>query len=146
MPQLWTRTPGFWKNRPALADSVLGGGLMVCGVLITNALPNEPDSVVEAMCVSPEGDSRLQLARQLMAAALNGAAGGGQFPDLAPCNAICANPNADADAVQDCIDDADDFNNAGDALGLPFSPGSANTNPCRRAHRSDCTILDPGAC
>jgi hypothetical protein len=48
-----------------------GGSLEICGATINNTLVGSPNSAVEAICVSPKGDSRLQLARQLTAAALN---------------------------------------------------------------------------
>jgi hypothetical protein len=101
------------------------------------------------MCVSPEGIKKLQLARQLMAASLNGAASGAQFVDLAACNAICANPGSTDDQLTDCIDDADDFNNAGDNItGFPpfDPPPSANSKPCKAAQNSDCTIANVGLC
>ncbi len=145
---LFTRTPGFWKNRPEIALVVLtnAGGLTVCGQQIINVAIDDARSAVEAMCVDVEGVKKRQLARQLMAASLNVAAGGAPFPLLAACNAVCADPAATDDAVTDCIDDTDDYNNSGDNVDLPFDPGSANSGPCKQAKNNDCFIIDPPSC
>ena len=76
------RTPGFWgthggaeKNRSTnITQAILdtfGGTLTICGTTISNTNVGSPNSALEAICISPKGDSRLQLARQLTAAALN---------------------------------------------------------------------------
>jgi hypothetical protein len=76
------RTPGFWGTHGGteksssvnITDAVLdafGGTLEVCGTIIDNTDVGNIHSALEAICVSPKGDSRLQLARQLTAAALN---------------------------------------------------------------------------
>jgi len=81
------RTPGFWgthacgltgtcekTNSQNITLDVLanfGGALTICGATIDNTNEGNANSALEAICVSPKGDSRLQLARQLMAAALN---------------------------------------------------------------------------
>ena len=76
------RTPGFWgthggieKSRSVnITEAVLdsfGGTLEICGTIINNTTLGSQNSALEAICVSPKGDSRLQLARQLTAAALN---------------------------------------------------------------------------
>ena len=76
------RTPGFWGTHGGteksssvnITDAVLdafGGTLSVCGTIIDNTDVGNIHSALEAICVSPKGDSRLQLARQLTAAALN---------------------------------------------------------------------------
>jgi hypothetical protein len=145
---LFTRTPGFWKNRPEITLLVItnAGGLTVCGQPIINVAIDDARSAIEAMCVKIEGIQRRQLARQLMAASLNVAAGGAPFPQLAACNAICANPASPDAAVTGCINDADAYNNSGDKIGLPFDPGSANSKPCKLAQNTDCVIIDPPTC
>jgi len=76
------RTPGFWGTHGGteksssvnITDAVLdtfGGSLVICGTTIDNTDVGNTHSALEAICVSPKGDSRLQLARQLTAAALN---------------------------------------------------------------------------
>lgn len=145
---LFTRTPGFWKNRPEISLLVItnAGGLTVCGQPIINVAIDDARSALEAMCVDVGGVKKRQLARQLMAASLNVAAGGAPFPLLAACNAVCADPAATDDAVTDCINDTDDYNNSGENVGLPFDPGSANSAPCKMAKNNDCFIIDPPSC
>jgi hypothetical protein len=76
------RTPGFWGARGGTEKTSsenttlnvlanFGGSLVICGQPITNTDECSPESALEAICVSPKGDSSLQLARQLTAAALN---------------------------------------------------------------------------
>jgi hypothetical protein len=71
------RTPGFWGTHGGLEKSssqqitgdvlaAFNGTLQICGVTVDTV-----DEALQAICVSPKGDSRLQLARQLTAAALN---------------------------------------------------------------------------
>ena len=75
-----------------------GGSLQICGECINSTVPiNNAASAIEAMCVSPQGDQRLQLVRQLTAGALNcivsggGADCSGTSVDqlFADCNAAC---------------------------------------------------------
>jgi hypothetical protein len=117
------RTPGFWathggteKNRSQnITDEVLGAGLEVCGTIIDNTDTGNSTSAIEAMCVSPKGDSSLQLVRQLTAAALNCALGDctTEHADLlADCNDTCADGSGDL-SVNECIDQLDCFNNGG---------------------------------
>jgi hypothetical protein len=47
------------------------GKLNICGENIVNTQLNDAASALESMCVSPQGDQRLQLVRQLTAASLN---------------------------------------------------------------------------
>jgi hypothetical protein len=145
---LFTRTPGFWKNRPDLTLVVLtnAGGLTVCGQPIINVAIDDARSALEAMCVKVEGVQRRQLARQLMAASLNVAAGGAAFPPLATCNAVCADPASTGAALTSCIDAADDYNNSGDGVPLPFASGSARSGPCKAAQRNACFIINPASC
>jgi hypothetical protein len=77
------RTPGFWgthggtekeghsENITLAVLNAYCGTLEVCGQLITNTDECSVESALEAICVSPKGDSCLQLGRQLTAAALN---------------------------------------------------------------------------
>jgi hypothetical protein len=71
------RTPGFWgthggtekngsQDITGLVLAAFGGTLDICGVTIDTS-----DEALQAICVSPKGDQRLQLARQLTSAALN---------------------------------------------------------------------------
>jgi hypothetical protein len=143
---LFTRTVGFWKHHPVLTQTVVttAGDLTVCGEPITNVAIDDAHSALEAMCVSIGGDQRLQLARQLMAASLNVAAGGAPFPPLASCNAVCADPNATATDINTCEGQADTYNGSGDNVPLPFPEGSADPGPCKEAQNTACTITDPG--
>ncbi len=145
----WTRTAGFYKNHPAITLSIVtaAGGVTVCGHAITDVDVDHGHSAVEGLCVSPQGDSRLQLIRQLITASLTDAAGGAVFPDLARCNAVCTNPSSSSLDLDTCINQADAFNNSGDNLPAPFDPpGSADTGPCQAAHGTACTIATPAAC
>ena len=95
------RTAGFWSTHAGsekkngrsqnitlavidLADSIRNlpakdlinlygqyGKLEICGENIVNTQLDDAASALESMCVSPEGDQRLQLVRQLTAASLN---------------------------------------------------------------------------
>jgi hypothetical protein len=115
-----------------------GGSLDICGYLITNTVgtveigkgknmteipSSDPQSALEAMCVRVQGEHRLQLIRQLTAAALNCIVSKGSSdcsgvsigPWFQACNALCADPN-DPNAtytVQECIYVIDCWNNGG---------------------------------
>jgi hypothetical protein len=81
------RTPGFWgthggTEKEGRSTNITGTlldafnaandpDLTVCGTLINNTTECSVNSALEAICISPKGDSRLQLGRQLTAAALN---------------------------------------------------------------------------
>jgi hypothetical protein len=121
------------------------GGLNVCGHLITDVDVNHGHSALEAMCVSPGGDQRLQLARQLMAAALNIAAGGAPYSGFSACNTVCQT-SSDPMALANCIDSTDVYNNSGDNVPAPFPSTSADSKPCQKAHGTACTILVPANC
>lgn len=144
----FTRTAGFWKNRPEVAEAVLDdvGGVTVCGVLITNVDVDDANSALEAMCVTPEGAQRLQLARQLTAAALNLAAGGAAYPGFAACNAVCVDAGATTMQISDCIDSADAYNKSFDQALLPFTVGNAEPDACKDAEDTACTVLSPADC
>jgi hypothetical protein len=177
--ELICRTPGFWKthageekNRSqnitqAVLDSV--GGLTVCGETIDNTLVDSPNSVLEAMCIAPRGDSTLQLIRQLTAMGLNCAvseidgdcSGNMALGDLwDDCNAACVGDPSDL-TINECIGLIDCFNNGGVIVGetcltdefdnchereLPEEfnpPGPAgSTDACKDAFESECLIGD----
>lgn len=124
------RTIGFWGNRGGtekkgsenITQAVIDAAMMpieVCGEPINTTLVGEQDSALEAICVSPRGDSRLQLIRQLTAAALNCVATNGNGDcfevsigeTFAACNDACI--FEDEDAYGDCTDAVDCFNNGG---------------------------------
>jgi hypothetical protein len=156
------RTPGFWgthggtekEGSENITQAVLDeiGPLTICGVEIDNTTPHFPDtegdihSAKEAICVSPKGDSVLQLARQLTAAALNcgvtnstGCGGAGQtagnvcnnvsIEDIFnACNDACAGgfttpQSGDFEGIS-CIDAIDCFNNGGTGLIPGPEPGT----------------------
>ena len=163
------RTPGFWKTHAAdgsqvpkkpsannisqfFVDQAIADGMpiTVCGVPILNTLVGSQNSVLEAMCISPRGDSRLQLARQLTAAFLNcqvETCPSAVLDLLNNCNQNCIN-NTD---VGSCIEDIDAFNNGISNLApgchdrdIPqFSPpGPAGSSGlCKDAQDSGCTIF-----
>ena len=122
-------------------------------------------SALEALCVSPKGDQRLQLARQLTAAALNcvisgaGANCGGLLEIKATftnCNNLCAGPPGTDLGM--CIEELDAFNNgitpfpncAGQSLvnvglGLNFEPPgpAGSSQACKAATKNGTTIFGP---
>ncbi len=134
------RTPGFWgthggveKGGPNVTGTVLnlyGGNLLICGEPVTTVDLGD-QSAIQAICVSPKGNSNLQLARQLTAAALNcivsnstscegagqnatNVCGGTSIEDLfAECNAVCADSSSTQSEIGDCIGAIDCFNNGG---------------------------------
>jgi hypothetical protein len=80
------RTPGFWGTHGGVEkasstnitlallnayNAANDPDLTICGTPITNTTECSQNSALEAICVSPKGDSLLQLGRQLTAAALN---------------------------------------------------------------------------
>ncbi|MBI3833807.1 MAG: hypothetical protein HY287_05710 [Planctomycetes bacterium] len=133
------RTPGFWdthacgtdgvhceksnsNNLTQLAINECGGCLNICGDVINNTLLNNSDSALEAMCVAVTGTQRLQLVRQLTAAALNCciSGGGGACTGISiaevfnACNAACASGGTTTHIngqIVDCVGALDDFNN-----------------------------------
>jgi hypothetical protein len=99
------------------------------------------------MCVSVHGDQRTQLLRQLIAAALNMAAGDATFGDYGLCDSICQDSGASLSALSTCIDATDAFNQSGDHIPAPFDPpGPADSKPCSNAFNTDCTVLAPAPC
>ncbi|HYV20552.1 MAG TPA: hypothetical protein VFC25_16135 [Verrucomicrobiae bacterium] len=127
------------------ADHTANDYLLICGEKIDSPDSNPADgttdvndaaSSTEAMCVEVRGDSRLQLARQLTAAALNcvisggGAdcAGTGSYTTVfSTCNSTCADANAGKSDVTACISQLDCLNNGGTfENGLCTAGGSGN--------------------
>jgi hypothetical protein len=168
------RTPGFWGTHGGVSLQVIGlagGCLDVCGEVIKDINVNSADSVLEAICVSPRGEQRLQLARQLTSMALNcvisgfgSDCGGNANLDqlFGSCNSSCLGlPNSPS--VGDCISAVDCFNNGGslDAQGLcEFDdnnnchnralPATLNQGPadtpqqCNAARGNACEIILSG--
>ena len=165
------RTPGFWgthagteKNRSTdLTQMVIdaaGGSLSICGTTIDNTNVGNAFSAVEAMCVSPEGDQRLQLARQLTAMALNCVVSGGGADCsgtsveslFQAANDACTNGVAN---LGDYIAPVDAFNNGVNSDcherdlgesdlfdGVSPLPGPAgSSNACNAANRNSITVL-----
>ncbi len=130
------RSPGFWgthggtekRKSRNVTQAVLdaAGGVEVCGTPIYQTIVGSRNSALEAICVSPEGDRRLQLARQLAAAALNCVvSGGGPTCEGLPiaetfnaCNDACLDlgGRGDRGALRDCIDALACFNDGGALL------------------------------
>lgn len=158
-----TRTAGFWKNHPQVADDFLP--VTACGFLLDGF-----DDVAQALCINAteakkSGTSmqQLQLARQCAAAELNIQAtneGGGDCQtDLAGLNDIMANCCRDADSfcraglsgqeisASGCIEQLDAFNNLPDTLEPfgPFAPpGKANPTACKAASKDGITLFGGG--
>jgi hypothetical protein len=131
------RTPGFWgthaddaeKNKEncrnitqEVIDATLSDSLTICGKIIgeTTDLPlPRNDSAVEALCVAPKGEPKLQLARQLTAAALNCVLSYGPGHDNCSGSSIeelfaeCSSADACSGNVGTCIEELDCFNNGG---------------------------------
>jgi hypothetical protein len=98
--------------------------LNVCGEKIVNTALNDAASALEATCVSPEGNQRLQLARQLTATALNCVLSSGNSncdgvsinAVFDVCNSQCAVSTTTADLGSgsfSCIAALDCWNNGG---------------------------------
>jgi len=127
--------------------------LVICGTLINNTQISPPSqhSAIEAICVSPRGDQRLQLGRQLTAAYLNcqvETCPAAVLALLDGCNLACTNNTSDVGA---CIEDVDAFNNGISNLApgchdrnIPGfqPPGPAATGQvCGAAHNNGCDIF-----
>jgi hypothetical protein len=148
VPGRFTRTPGFYKNRPAVTQAILDavGGIDVCGIHIDNTDVDSETSAIEAMCGNMAGDGRRQLIRSLTAATLTGAAGGANFAGLGLCNVTCVDPNSSKNEISACIGLADAFNESGDNLAAPFGGGAANPGPCQAADNTKCKLDVAGSC
>jgi hypothetical protein len=164
------RTPGFWGTHAADGTTVPkkpnannitlfflqqaindGTPITVCGTQITNTDVGDQNSALEAICVSPRGDQRLQLGRQLTAAYLNcqvETCPASVLTLLDNCNLACINNTSD---VGGCIEDVDAFNNGISELApgchdrqIPGfqPPGPAGSgNLCGSVHTDGCTIF-----
>jgi hypothetical protein len=160
------RTPGFWgthaeaNTRKPGSQDITGAFLpvTVCGVTLTNTDVGNHCSAQEALCVRVRGEQRLQLARQLTAAELN--CNVETCPNsilnlLASCNQACINNN-DQNAIGQCIEQVDAFNNgtAEGATGchdrsIPgFQPPGPAGSPgdCNTASGNNVDIFSSGAC
>ncbi|HEY3174763.1 MAG TPA: hypothetical protein VGK94_03285 [Candidatus Polarisedimenticolia bacterium] len=158
------RTPGFWGTHAGteksgsrnITQAVINavGSLSVCGETISTTIVNDDASAVEAICVSPSATIRLQLARQLTAAALNCVASDGDADcsstplfasAFASCNAVCANSSSSTALVTSCIGQIDCLNNGGRLL----ANGYCQTGVCAGSG-SPCKVgaacLDTSAC
>jgi hypothetical protein len=152
------RTPGFWgthggteKDNPhnpsqnitqAVIDEV--GCLDICGEAVATTDVENAASALEAICTHPSGDLRLQLVRQLTAAALNCVISGGGSDctgvsigdTFQACNNLCTTGSDAGLTVQACIDQLDCFNNGGvlttdtycDEVSL--DPGCSESSAC----------------
>ena len=172
------RTPGFWSTHSAgdnknsyklkknsynltqMAIDAAGGSLSICGTTIDNTNVGNEFSALEAMCVSPQGNQLLQLARQLTAMSLNCIISGGGADCsgtsveslFQAANEACASGVANA---SDYISDVDAFNNGVDSDcherelsesdvfgGIARLPGSAGSSKlCNEARKNDVLIL-----
>ncbi len=149
------RTPGFWGTHAGTAkagssnitQAVLNkvASAQICGKSIFNTNVASANSAVEAMCVSPKGDQRLQLARQLTSAALNCIMSGGGATctgvsiqsTFAACNDTCSGlPSTMSTA--DCIDAIDCFNNGGTLL----DNGACQMGTCNGDGTTGCETDD----
>jgi hypothetical protein len=167
------RTPGFWgthggiekgsksKNiTQAVIDSIgTDGCIEVCGENINNTKVGSDASALEAMCVSPRGDQRLQLVRQLTAMALNcivsgiGAdcAGDGALDTLfSECSeTVCRDDKEGATykSVGQCIGTIDCFNNGGIVGGGACKPTPDGEPSCHTEPLPEEFLLNgrPGA-
>jgi hypothetical protein len=137
-------------------------------------MPGNADSALEAICVSPRGDDRLQLVRQMTVMELNcelssvnpdcsGNAGlSGLFDD---CTKACLGDPTATRTIGDCIGEIDCFNNGGavdEQTGLcgaspsgnceqrnlppPFNTAGGADTPqvCNAARKNACTVVPPG--
>jgi hypothetical protein len=141
------RTPGFYgthagvdpkkKNSMNITQALItagGGSLPICGMMLTNTDVGDLYSALEALCVSPRGDSTLQLMRQLTAMSLNCIISGGSADcsDMmedtaglfADCNARC-DGSMSTRTVGQCINEVDCFNNGGE-----YVDGACYTGYC----------------
>ena len=138
------RTPGFWgthagvekrksTNLTQMVIDAAGGTLVICGEDVTNTLVPDNESATEAICVSPSGDSRLQLARHLTAAALNCVISGGG----ADCSGVSIGDDWTA-ANDACInEDTDDYSYLGGII-----DDWNNSEPCHSRDLDDSDVFD----
>ena len=137
------RTPGFWgthagvakpnsKNLTQAVIDAAGGTLVICGEDVTNTLVEDNQSAIEALCVSPSGQQRLQLVRQLTAAALNCIISGG--------GADCAGTSLEevwASADDACVSNAEDL-----SIWIDVIDTWNNDEICHDRHLSEADVFD----
>src|SRR5262249_55425047 len=153
-----------------------GGCIDVCGeILLSSATKTvgSADSALEAICVSPRGDQRLQLVRQMTSMQLNcevssvnsDCSGNPGLSDLLDdCTKACLGDPSATRTIGDCVGEIDCFNNGGaidDQTGLcgpspsgnceqralpsPFNtPGADTPQTCNAARGNPCTVGPPG--
>ena len=134
-----------------------GGTLSICGQQICNTELDDSSSALEALCVNAKSQ-RHQLARQLVAAALNCVVSGGDAnctgisidAEFDECNTLCADPNATKDALSACIFAIDCFNNGGHpengtCLNGVCAVGGAFCGPGFPCASGEC-VPDPTSC
>ena len=135
-----------------MVQSVLtgaGGSIAVCGRSLTNMDIDNGHSLVEALCLPVDADPRLLLFQELTAVALNAAAGGATFPDLAMCTAVCTSGVATPEQVDDCVNLTRAFNCSGGQIASPFEPsgpGDPVLIACGAATGNLCNALFSAAC
>lgn len=145
------RSAGFWGTHAGsdrwggrnITQAVIDAadGLEICGKFIDGTSIAIAGSALEAMCLSPRGDQRLQLARQLTATSLNCVmSGGGPFCEgvsieetFNRCNDLCAAGNGAS--LGECVDALDCFNNGGKLL----SNGVCQTGTCADDPSEPCS-------
>jgi hypothetical protein len=164
------RTPGFWGTHAGVESvnkqkgtnitqaviAAAGGSLTVCGETITSTKVADDESALEAICVSPSGAIRLQLVRQLTAAALNCVMSGGDADCsstplytsiFAECNALCTQSGASTTSITSCIGRIDCLNNGGKVLANGFCQiGTCRDgSPCNKEGCDDDSTCTPDA-
>ena len=177
------RTAGFWSThagveKPQSRNITLevlnyqAGDPVICGEVINNTTLKSLTSALEALCVSPQGQQELQLARQLTAMSLNCVMSGGgsdcsltvNFADFTTCNELCEEFVVNADPfinptpadVSACTARIDCLNNGGVPDDLDQVPGTCILGTCSLAGtpcggNQDCPIgetcdTDPDSC
>jgi hypothetical protein len=136
------------------------GKLSICGENIVNTQKDDEASALEALCVSIKGNQRLQLVRQLTAAALNCVISGGSgdcstvpaYADVfSACNTTCTQNTAqDANTYGYCIAALDCLNNGGDydSVNNFCRTGNCSDNDatCNDGNKSQCTNPSTATC
>jgi hypothetical protein len=165
------RTPGFWGTHAGVEkrkstnltqmviDATPDQELVICGEVVDNTFVPDNQSATEAICVSPSGEQRLQLARHLTAAALNCVISGGGADctgvsigdDWATANGVCIN-GGDYSYWGGIIDDwnnsevchSRDLSDSDVFDGFAKLPGPAGSSrDCNKANKNDVTIFTP---
>ncbi len=145
-------THGGWEKRQSIniTQEVIntgGGCIDICGEVIKTTNVNNADSAIEGLCVSVSGQIQRQLARQLIAAALNcimttgdGSCAGTSIETLfTECNSLCFTSN-DKAVITSCIDQLDCYNNGGVYDNNYCQTGTCSDNdmPCNQNDLSRC--------